>query len=147
MGKMHRVEMVVGTRDCDALGHMNVARYIDMCSDAGFAMMREMGWPPGEETAGRRLSFAAVDIRSRFRAELLPGERVAVLCGVAEIGTKSARFLYLIRKADGRPAFEADWVSVLMDLQTRRATTVPEALRADLDRYRVPADMTAGPEA
>ena len=129
---------VVGTQDCDALGHMNVARYIAICNLAGSDMLRRIGWPPGESNAGRRYSFAAVNMQSEFFGEVLEGETLETAVGIDTIGTKSATFDNRIHRADGTLVFRSLWKSALMDLDTRRAVPVPEDLRAELAQLQLP---------
>ncbi len=129
---------VVGTSDCDALGHMNVARYIALCNLAGTEMLRSIGWPPGEANAGRRYSFAAVNMQSEFLGEVHEGEVLLTLSGISSIGTKSATFNNRISRANGELVFKSLWKSALMDLDTRRAVAVPEDLRATLETVSLP---------
>ena len=129
---------VVGTQDCDALGHMNVARYIAICNLAGSDMLRRIGWPPGEVNAGRRFSFAAVNMQSEFFGEVLEGETLETAVGIDTIGTKSATFDNRIHRASGALVFRSLWKSALMDLDTRRAVVVPEDLRAELAQLQLP---------
>ena len=135
---MHPYRYVVGSSDCDALGHMNVARYIALCNLAGFEMQRRIGWPPGEPNAGRRYSFAAVHMESDFRGEVHEGEVLLTFAGIDSIGTKSATFDNRIERESGELVFHSLWKSALMDLDTRRAVAVPDDLRAVLEGLRLP---------
>jgi len=128
---------VVGTLDCDALGHMNVARYYAFCNLGGIAMQTEIGWPPGQANKGRRYSFAVVTEQSNFLAELHAGETVLVHNGISRIGTKSAVFEMWLTREDGTVVFESTWKSALLDLDSRRAVAVPDDLRAALQPYLV----------
>ena len=131
------MQVVIGSSDCDALGHMNVSRYFALCNQAGFAMQTAIGWPPGAENAGRRYSFAVVHSESDFLAEVHAGEALVVQTGIAEIGNKTADFDNRIARKDGTPVFRSVWKSVLMDLDTRRAVIIPEDLRFSLMRRSI----------
>ena len=131
------MEFVIGTLDCDELGHLNVSRYFRFCNRAGFAMQAAIGWPPGEANAGRRYSFAVVTETSEFLAEMHAGEVITAEVGISAMGTKSATFLNVLRRADGSVAYSSPWKSVLMDLDTRRSVELPEDLRAALKTYWV----------
>jgi len=136
---MVMLRYVVGTQDCDALGHMNVARYIAVCNLAGSDMLRRIGWPPGEPNAGRRYSFAAVNMHSEFFGEVLEGETLETAVGIDTIGNRSATFDNRIYRTDGKLVFRSLWKSALMDLDTRRAVAVPEDLRSTLSQVKLPA--------
>lgn len=137
MGDMHTERLVVGSADCDALGHMTMARYFSACQTAGFAMQRAMGWPAGEVNKGRRLSFAVVHLESEFLAEVHAGQVILASVGLREIGNRSASFLHRIALEDGRPVFESTWKSALMNLDTRRAEAIPDDMRAAMQDYLV----------
>lgn len=135
MGSVHKTRMVIGTADCDALGHMNVARYFALCNQSGFAMQTALGWAPGDEIDGQRLSFAVVHSESDFQSEVMEGETLIVETDICDIGARWAVFRYRIRREDGTPVFETHWKSVLLDLETRRATEIPARFRRKLEDY------------
>lgn len=136
MGLIHETRVVVGTADCDALGHMNVARYFALCNLNGFAMQTAMGWTPGESVDGQRLSFAVVHSESDFKSEVMEGEALIVQTDISRIGNRSATFRNRIVRDGGDPVFESHWQSVLMDLDTRRAAQIPPRLVEMLERYQ-----------
>ncbi|MDU9003711.1 thioesterase family protein [Sedimentitalea todarodis] len=138
MGVSHKTRVVIGTADCDALGHMNVARYFALCNQNGFAMQGAMGWVPGEVVDGQRLSFAVVHSESDFKSEVLEGEALVVETDISEISDRSATFRNCIWREDGTPVFESHWKSVLLDLDTRRAAQIPASFRETLARYMSP---------
>lgn len=138
---------VVGTQDCDALGHMNVARYIAVCNLSGSALMERIGWPPGQVNAGRRYSFAAVNMQSEFLGEVLEGQVLQAECGIEGVGTKSATFDNRIYLENGPLVFRSLWKSALMDLDTRRAVAVPDDLRVLLVDLKLPALEVSRPVA
>ena len=130
---MRSYRYVVGSRDCDALGHLNVSGYYAFCNLAGFALLENVGWKPGAVNAGRRYSFAVLKSRTEFLAEVLAGQAVIVWPLVRDLGGKSAVFDYRIRlEAEGTPVFRSSWVTALMDLDSRRSVTIPDDLRAAL---------------
>lgn len=138
MQKTHETRVVIGTSDCDVLGHMNVASYIALCNRNGFAMQTAMGRIPGDEYEGLRLSFAVVREESDFVAEVLSGETLIVQTNIARIGNKSARFRNRILREDGSLVFDSTWDSVCLNLETRRAEIIPDGFRAALEAYLVP---------
>lgn len=129
---------VVGSYDCDLLGHMNVARYIALCNLAGFDMLDRIGWTPGGANQGRRYSFAAVNMNCEFFSEVHAGEVLLTYPGIDSVGTKSATFDNRITREDGQIVFRSMWKSALMDLDTRKSTLVPDDLRASLEALALP---------
>lgn len=138
---MQTLRRPVAPRDCDILGHMNVAAYVEAVSDAMFTLQDAAGL--GRETIDRtHRSFVAARLEADYRAEMLAGDVLTMDSRVIEIGTKSARFGHrMSRMSDGRTVFEAENVSVFFDLQARRAIAIPDDLRHALDRLR--EDRTA----
>ncbi len=134
---MEPLRFVVGTLDCDALGHLNVARYFALSNQAGFAMQTSIGWAPGQTNAGRRYSFAVVLADSEFLAEVHEGEVLLVRPGIRSIGTRSAVFDTLITREGGEAVFRSAWTSALLDLDSRRAVAIPDDLRAVLQGFLV----------
>lgn len=137
---MEPIRYVIGTMDCDALGHMNVARYFALCNLTGFEMQTQIGWPPGQANAGRRYSFAVVDMQSSFLSEVRAGQAVLVRAGIVSIGTKSAVFDHRLDFEEGGAVFRSRWTSALLDLDKRRAVAIPDDLRAALETQRLPDD-------
>jgi acyl-CoA thioester hydrolase len=124
----------VDPSDCDFLGHMNVSRYLQACSDGMFSLQSDLGLTRSDMESGRRLSFAVVHIESDFRAELMAGDVIALRSSVLSVGTKSATFHHrLYRAGDGALAFETLFKAVCLDLAARRAVPIPEDVRAGLE--------------
>ena len=121
---------VVDSADCDFLGHMNVSRYFSACSDGVFAIQSEMGLTASDMRDGRQLAVADVNVQSEFRAELSAGDAIRLETSIIEIGTKSVTFRHRLFRAEGnRLAFETVFKCVMPDLESRRASEVPEEVR------------------
>ena len=126
----------VGPQDCDHLGHMNVARYFDACSDSGFALQALFGLTAEDVAAGRRLSLVVVTLTSDFQAEVHLGEAIRMETGIGRIGSKSLHLHH--RLYAGHPerlAFTSTFKAVLLSLDTRRAVVIPDDLRAAMAPY------------
>jgi len=127
---------VVAPSDCDVLGHMNVSRYFAACSDGVLNFQTGLGLGVSNLTGGRRLSFAVVRAESDFRSEIGPGEAICLETAVREIGGKSIVFHHRLRRIEVDViAFETDFRCVLLDLEARRAVTIPDDIRAKAERY------------
>ena len=122
---------VVAPADCDHLGHMNVQHFFAAVGDGMFGIQSLLGLGPEDVRNGRGLSFAVVHAESEFKAEVLAGDIVVLETAVVEIGGKSGTFHHrLIKAEDGTVVFEARLKCALLDLKTRRATEVPNDVRA-----------------
>ena len=133
---MHTLRRPVAPRDCDILGHMNVAAYIDAVSDAMFTLQTAAGLSRAAvATQGR--SFVAARLEADYKSEMLAGDVLSMDSRVLAVGTKSARFSHVMtRLSDGAVVFQAENVSVYFDLTARRALPIPEDLRAALNDLR-----------
>jgi acyl-CoA thioester hydrolase len=127
----------VDPNECDILGHMNVSRYFAACSDAMFSLQTGLGLGRSNIVGGDRMSFAVVHAESDFRSEVLAGEVIAMRTGIEEIGNKSATFRHkLYRTETDVLAFETLFRCVLLDLETRKAAPIPDAIRKKAEQLR-----------
>ena len=131
---------VVAPAHCDVLGHMNVSRYFAAVGDGMFSFQSAMGLTAEDIKSGRKISFAVVHAESDFRSEVLAGEVIFLTSAVEEIADRTAKFRHrLYRAGDGRLAFETHFTCVMLDLVTRKATLIPDAVREALRRHLVEA--------
>jgi acyl-CoA thioester hydrolase len=138
MAPMISYRSVVDPSDCDFLGHMNVSKYFAACSDGVFAIQSELGLTANDMRNGRRLSFAVVHAESDFKSELSAGDAIRLETGSLEVGSKSITFRHrLIRSGDEAIAFETIFKCVMLNLESRRAEAVPDAVRASAQNWMV----------
>lgn len=131
----------VDPSECDILGHMNVSRYFAACSDAVFSLQTDLGLGLSEIVAGRRLSLAVVRAESDFKSEVMAGEVIVMKSGIEEIGNKSMTIRHrLFRMEPNVVAFEAIFRCVLLDLEARRATVIPDDMRLKAKPYLIGRD-------
>ena len=130
MPSIETFRSVVAPSDCDFLGHMNVSRYFAACSDGVFTIQSEMGLTANDMREGRRLSFAVVHAESDFKAELSAGDAIKLETEIMAIGSKSITFRHrLFRAEDNVIAFETMFKCVMLNLETRSAAQIPDAVR------------------
>ena len=115
--------------DCDALGHMNVARYLDGCSDAGFTLQSAWSLTPEDIRNGRKLAFVVVNANYNFLTELNVREYVEVRSELIKIGSKSCTVCHHFFR-DETEVFNSTFTLVLMNLQTRTGEAISDDLRA-----------------
>ncbi|MEM7720847.1 MAG: thioesterase family protein [Pseudomonadota bacterium] len=133
---METLRRVVAPREIDVLGHMNVSAYVDAVSDAMFLLQCTLGL--GREDMKRhRLTFVGARIEADYRAELLAGDVIRMDSNVLHIGRKSIRIGHrMTRLTDDVVAFEAVSTNVLFHLDRRVSVTIPDDVRAALERLR-----------
>src|SRR5262245_14861309 len=95
-----------------------------------FAIMVRLGLGP-EEIRRRQISFAVVRAETDFQRELRPGDVMALESTVLALGEKSATFHHRLKDAaTGNIAMTTVFKCVLLDLEKRKAATIPEDIRA-----------------
>lgn len=120
----------VAPADCDHLGHMNVQHYFAAVSDGMFAIMVRLGLGP-DEIRRRQVSFAVVRAETDFRRELRAGDVVVLESAIIRLGEKSTTFQHRLKNAaTGDTAMTTDFKCVLLDLEKRQATSIPDDIRA-----------------
>ena len=95
-----------------------------------FAIMVRLGLGP-EEIRQRQISFAVVRAETDFHHELRPGDVMALESTVLTLGEKSATFHHRLKNvATGNIAMSTEFKCVLLDLEKRKATLIPNDIRA-----------------
>jgi acyl-CoA thioester hydrolase len=117
--------------DCDPLGHMNVARYLDGCSDAGFTLQSAWSLTPEDIRDGRQLAFVVANANSNFLRELRIGDHVQVRSELIKAGNKSCQVCHHFFHGKTE-VFNSTFTLVLMNLKTRKAEAMPDDLRTAL---------------
>jgi len=85
---------------------------------------------------GRRISFAVVNVQSDFRAELSAGDVIRLETTVVEMGTKSMTFRHRLIRAEGEAlAFETIFKCVMLNLETRSSSEIPDEVRAKASKW------------
>lgn len=105
--------------DCDPLGHVNNAAYSTFLEQARVALLGDLGG----------LILARVEID--FRAEMRPGDEVAIGSRCARVGTKSFELEHELRVGD-RLVAEARSVLVGYDYAAGASVPVPDELKERL---------------
>ena len=109
---------------------MNVQHYFAAVSDGMFAIMVRLGLGP-EEIRRRQMSFAVVRAETDFHHELHPGDVVALESTVLKLSEKSVTFHHRLKNvATGNIAMSTEFKCVLLDLEKRQATSIPDDIRA-----------------
>jgi acyl-CoA thioester hydrolase len=119
----------VAPADCDHLGHMNVQHYFAAVSDGMFALMAQVGLGP-QEIRRRQVSFAVVRAETDFHQELRAGDVIALESTIVRLGGKSGMFQHRLRNVEtGAIAMSTEFTCVLLDLEKRQGTAIPDDIR------------------
>jgi acyl-CoA thioesterase FadM len=115
--------------EIDVLGHVGFQFYVHRYSSAGLQLFAAMGLTPGWMRDNRR-GFSTFDYRLRFLRELNAGDLVRMKTGLLHLGGSSIRVLHrLFNIRTGELSAELDQSGVLLDLDARRPTRVPDEIR------------------
>jgi len=123
--------------DVDGAGIVYYPKYFHLCHAAFedfFDTAASISYPG--LIRERRLGFPTVAVESSFTAPLAYGDVAVVELSVKQVGRTSVTFAYRIwRRRDGAPCFQAEVVTVLIDLDSQRPVPIPPELRAILEQY------------
>ena len=109
-------------RDCDAMGHVNNAVYSTYLEESRIGVLGDL------------IAFILARVEIDFRSELRMGEEVEVRTRCSRIGTKSFDLEHVISASGGRIVAEAKSVLVSYDYDIGESVSVPDELRARLQR-------------
>ncbi len=123
--------------ECDFYGHLNVQFYVARLSDAAASLLVALGLGAASPRGGD-LGFIAVNQTIDYKAELLAGDLVVMKSGVKTVGKKSITVFHKLLNAEtGAISMTAQVTGVLMDLETRKAVTIPDEVRTKAERLLV----------
>jgi len=115
-------------RDCDHMGHMNVAAYIEKFDHATWNFMADRGLTR-PYLAENGIGLAAVSQNIVYKRELRPGDVMTVRSELLELSGKKVRFRSVMYNgATGEEAAEIEQLAVCIDTSLRRARPFPEEI-------------------
>ncbi len=118
-------EIVVRFADCDALGHVNNAKYFTYLEEARFHWFRTVFGEDGF----RAHPIILADAKCSFRAAAKPDDLLRVGIRVERIGRSSFTHRYRIEASDGRLIAEAESVGVGFDYEKSESRELGEDFR------------------
>ena len=126
--------------ECDLLGHMNIQFYIARLSHAIWNMSYFIGMTAAEIKDGKR-ALATVQQNSRYLGELLAGDIVHMQSGIVRTSDKTLTFRNeLINSATGKIVMTNISTLVYMDLESRKAIPLADAMREKIKDFMVSED-------
>ena len=117
----------------DGNGHLNIARYMQLHSDGGWAYFARFGLSEESAAAGGPTTFD-VEHHVVYRREVLAGQEVSVhvrLVDRSETALHSIQFL--VNRSTGEIANTHEAVSLSVALRTRSVAPIPAQLTRALD--------------
>jgi acyl-CoA thioester hydrolase len=117
---------VVYPWQCDHVGHMNVMWYTGKFDEATWNLFASIGVTPGY-LRERERGMAAVEQKTTYLKELLPGDVVFVRSDVLELREKVIRFVHeMVNEESQTVVARTELTAVHLDRKTRRACPFPE---------------------
>ncbi|MGA8044889.1 MAG: thioesterase family protein [Dermatophilaceae bacterium] len=125
--------VVVPDEFTDGNGHMNIARYMQLHSDGGWAYFAGFGLSEESAAAGGPTTFD-VEHHIVYRREVLAGHEVSVHVRLIDRSDKALHSLqFLVNRTTGEVANSHEALSISMDLRTRSIAPIPEGVAALID--------------
>jgi thioesterase-3 len=125
LGATHVFEIKVRPYHCDALGHVNNARYLEFLEEGRWAFWEGLGG--FEVFERRRWVFMVVKIDVNYRQAVNPHESVRVSTRVSGLGNRSGSLRQEIHRIeDGALVTDADVVFVIVDNAMGKALAMSE---------------------
>lgn len=119
---------VVYPRDCDHMGHMNVASYVARFDEATWHVFRLCGitrsylHEQGKAMAGVRQILD-------YRRELFPGDTIRIESAIVEVGVRKLTWVHrMYDDAGDELVATCELTAVHIDGQTRKADPFPEEI-------------------
>lgn len=106
---------------CDHMGHMNVQHYAAKFDEATWQLFGGIGLTPDYLKMNRR-GMVAVNQKTEYRAELLPGDLIVIASEIVNISRKSLVFRHIMKKCPAQQIVaETELVGVHIDTNSRKS--------------------------
>lgn len=135
---MFTTEKQIRFHHCDPAGIVFYPQYFYLLSEAMEDFMTAAGKPQHEQINVLRRGWPIIKLEVDFVRMSRYGDQVAIDVLVRRIGGASLAIDYLIRGADG-DRMKASTTVVHVNLETDRAITIPDDVRAAFEPYLVTA--------
>jgi acyl-CoA thioester hydrolase len=117
-------------RECDHMGHMNVAFYVAKFDEASWQLFAALGMTR-ERFEADGSGMAGLEQHIEYKRELHPGDVVTVRSAVLEVRDKVIRFRHeMTNDATGELAARMLVVAAHLDTRARKARPFPDDVRA-----------------
>jgi len=123
--KKHR--MLVRPYHCDAYGHVNNARYLEIFEEGRWNLLGSAELD--DYLANHNIGMVVVDLHIQYKRPALPGEWLNISAEISQIGNSSFTILQHIHLDDDHAVAEASVKLVMIDLTSGRPVKMVETLR------------------
>jgi len=122
------------TNECDSNHHMNVMYYINKFELSNRNFMSELG--VYEHIKSQRLGIAVVEQNIKYKKEVFEDQLLYVESELKAIADKTISTHHcLYEKMTGRLSAEIEIVSLMFDLEKRKAVSIPPELKLKMEAY------------
>jgi 4-hydroxybenzoyl-CoA thioesterase len=131
---MFSIRIPVRFGDTDPAGlvyYPNLFHYCHVAMEEFFGS--QCGTPYHQMVAEDRIGFPVVKAVTEFHSPLVYGDEVEVKVGLTKVGRSSISLVYQLTR-NGDLCVSSTQVHVAMDLDTKRAISIPSPLRQHLER-------------
>ncbi|MGW1026793.1 thioesterase family protein [Streptomyces sp. NPDC002577] len=119
----------------DQNGHMNIRHYLELDARSTSLLCEEVGIDDSYR-ANRRMGVFTAEHHLRYYSEMHEGEKLSVHTRVLARSAKAMHMMaFLLDRTHERLAHTLELVLVHVDLDTRRATPIPDDIAAGFDRH------------
>jgi len=127
----------VDDSQCDAFGFMTTRHYMGAVADSIPNLVLHMTGVDRSE--GGRIGGAALEYRFVYHSVPRSGDVLTLRSGLVHVADKAYTICHwLFDLATGEAVATAEAVAITMDLETRRAIAIPDALRERLQKLVIP---------
>ncbi len=125
---LHETSFAIRTFHCDSFGHVNNARYLELLEEARWRFGEQIGLKALLDRDG--LGFIIIDMRLRFRDEVIEGDRVVVSTKLVTLGSGSGEVEQQVRKEGSRKtALKSLFHFILIDRESKKPVTIEGDIR------------------
>lgn len=123
---IHESQFNIRTFHTDAFGHVNNARYLEILEEARWQFSESIGLTP--LLREKNLGFIIMDMRVRFRAPVLEGDRVEVSTSLITLGSASGEVQQWMRK-ETQIALKSLFHFILVDRESANSVPIDGDIR------------------
>jgi acyl-CoA thioesterase FadM len=112
---------------------MSLSAHVHRFSAAGLQFLSSIGMM-GEYLHQNRRGFSTLALDQRLKSAAKVGDRIDVRTSIAHLGNTSLSYLHRMSHPDGREIASLLQVGVHLDLDARRPTAMPPAIREAISK-------------
>ena len=127
---MHETKFKVRSTQVDLFGHLNNAAYLEIYEWARWEWAEARGDDPMKWVEEKRIGPAILHVDLTFSKEIRQNEEITVRTWYHSMERIRAQIAQEMIKADGQVASKVLITYVMINLDTRKVTSIPDEMRA-----------------